>query len=218
MISAADAPSGVVGLSVAITGAIVGDAFCDTGPIAVCHVLGSFGQYQLSVSAPGYQAVQLQVTVPESRLACNVCGAGDRQDLTVVLHRWLLSRHEAAYPRSLAAISECWTWRIALDTVMTRLAGLPLSGAVRWTFVWPAALIVAAIVAFVILRGRGEWAIGWTFEANGPYPVWLAAALVLCTVLLGPPVIFLILWKIARRWEACRYRVNEPAVRIELSR
>jgi hypothetical protein len=84
-ISAANAPSGITGLSVVVDGSTEDTAQCEPGPVAICHVMGSFGQYDLAVSAPGYQTQELHVTVKESHIKCNVCSIGDRQDRTVVL-------------------------------------------------------------------------------------------------------------------------------------
>jgi len=84
-VSAANAPSGIDGLSVAVTGTVQGDASCQPGPVTVCHVLGPFGQYHLTISAPGYQTQQLQVTVNAAPVKCNVCSVGEVEDRTVVL-------------------------------------------------------------------------------------------------------------------------------------
>lgn len=85
-VSAGNAPGGVAGLSLRVNGDVEGSSLCEPGPVTTCHVLGGAGTYQLSVSAPRYQTDQLQVVVKESRASCNVCGAGERQDVAVVLH------------------------------------------------------------------------------------------------------------------------------------
>jgi hypothetical protein len=84
---------------------------------------------------------------------------------------------------------------------MAWLGRLTFEQAIRWALVWPvlliAAIAVSVGVATALSRG-GDWAFGWNFEA-GPMPAWLAGTILLGAVLLGPSLVFLILWKVARR-------------------
>ena len=85
---------------------------------------------------------------------------------------------------------------------MTWLARLPFGHAVRWALIWPA-LVIAASLAFVVgliaRHGGGVWAFGWDVESHRGVPLWLAATLALGSVLFGPSLLFLALWRVARR-------------------
>ena len=83
---------------------------------------------------------------------------------------------------------------------MTWLSGLSLARAIRWALVWPALLVVLCIAAvLVVLRGRDEWAIGWNFQPPGGLGVWSTLFLSALLFLCGPPAVFLVLWRVAKR-------------------
>jgi hypothetical protein len=41
--------------------------------------------------------------------------------------------------------------------------------------------------------------VGWNFETPTSIPLWLVAVLAVAALLLGPPLLFLALWRLARR-------------------
>ena len=86
-VAANNAPAGIPGLTMAITGALVGTGPCTqgSGAMSVCHVLGGPGDYRVDLSAPGYQGVSLTFTVTGTAAGCNTCGHVDRQALSVVM-------------------------------------------------------------------------------------------------------------------------------------
>ena len=83
-VSAANAPTGIAGLSLAIDGAARGTIPCEKAAIAHCYVLGQAGLYQLELSAPGYAPVKLGVTVNGTEGPCT-CPTTEPQLLSVVM-------------------------------------------------------------------------------------------------------------------------------------
>ena len=83
---------------------------------------------------------------------------------------------------------------------MTWLSRLSFGQAIRWALVWPV-LVVSLCVAGALsaMRERDEWAIGWNFQPAGHLNAWTALLLSTVVVLFGPPAVFLLLWKFARR-------------------
>lgn len=69
------------GLNVTSMGSPTG--FCDAG--STCHVFGGPGDYALRVSATGFAAQDVNVTVPGEAGGCNSCGRVDTQRVSVVL-------------------------------------------------------------------------------------------------------------------------------------
>lgn len=83
---------------------------------------------------------------------------------------------------------------------MTWLAHLSFAQAVRWALLWPALLLGAAILGLVaVLRWQRDWAFGVNFSAAGAVPLWLSLSLALGAALFGPSLVFLALWRVARR-------------------
>jgi hypothetical protein len=92
--------------------------------------------------------------------------------------------------------------RFAWDELMSWLARLSLTQAIHWALVWPALLVTVAVSAISVLiatSGQDDWAFAWSAQSAGPVPAWLAALIIVCGVLVGPSLIFLALWKVARR-------------------
>jgi hypothetical protein len=86
--------------------------------------------------------------------------------------------------------------------ILTWLSRLSFVQAIRWALVWPALVVTAALAAaalVVVMKVRGDLAFAWDVDSVGPMPVWLGATVVLAVVLLGPSVVFLALWRVARR-------------------
>jgi hypothetical protein len=83
-VSAANAPKGIAGLTLAIDGAARGTGFCEIAPMAHCYVPGGPGVYQLELTAPGYTPVELGVTVAGTEGPCT-CPTTEPQRLSVVM-------------------------------------------------------------------------------------------------------------------------------------
>ena len=81
---------------------------------------------------------------------------------------------------------------------MTWLSHLSFAQALRWTLLWPITILAAAAVAWYAAMASGA-VISVRVEPAGPLPLWLAFTLVASLALLGPPAVFLALWKVARR-------------------
>jgi hypothetical protein len=82
---------------------------------------------------------------------------------------------------------------------MTWLARLSFAQAIRWALVWPALVVAATAALVIVVRVQGNWVLAWRIEPTGPVPVWLGVAVILVGVLAGPSLVFLALWRIARR-------------------
>lgn len=82
------------------------------------------------------------------------------------------------------------------------LSRLSFAQALRWALVWPGLLLLTAVgaVVFVITtNAQDDWAFAWGGGTTGPLPVWLAMAIAVASAFFGPSVVFLSLWKVARR-------------------
>ena len=86
-VTAPNAPAGVPGLTMAISGAEIGSGPCNqgTGGASVCDVFGGPGTYSVELAAPGYQTATVKFTATGSAAGCNTCGHVDRQLLSVVM-------------------------------------------------------------------------------------------------------------------------------------
>ena len=86
-VTASNAPSGIPGLTMAVSGSVTGGGPCDQGAGAtnICRVMGGPGPYQVELSAPGYQTAALKFTVTGTAAGCNTCGHVDLQRLSVVM-------------------------------------------------------------------------------------------------------------------------------------
>ena len=85
---------------------------------------------------------------------------------------------------------------------MNWLAQLSFTQALRWSLLWPAFVLcvaVAAVAFLVATRWTGDWAFAVNIDSRGPIPLWLAVTAALFAVLTGPSVLFLALWRVARR-------------------
>jgi hypothetical protein len=58
---------------------------------------------------------------------------------------------------------------------------------------------LAFVLALLVRHGGGDWAFGWNVESHRGVPLWLAATIALGSLLFGPSLIFLVLWRVARR-------------------
>jgi hypothetical protein len=78
------------------------------------------------------------------------------------------------------------------------LSRLSFGQALRWVLLWPATIFGAAAVAWFVAIAHGA-VVTVTVQPAGPLPLWLTLTLVASVALLGPPVVFLVAWKLARR-------------------
>jgi hypothetical protein len=78
------------------------------------------------------------------------------------------------------------------------LSRLSFVQALRWALLWPAAILTAAAGAWVAAWVRGG-NVTVTVKPAGALALWLDLALVVSIAFLGPPVVFLAAWKLARR-------------------
>lgn len=85
-VTANNAPMGIAGLTVSVAGSTTSIP-CDrgSGPTTVCWIFGGPGDYHLTLSAPGYQSVPLNLTVTGTAGGCNSCGHADTQILSEVM-------------------------------------------------------------------------------------------------------------------------------------
>jgi hypothetical protein len=81
-VSAANAPTGIAGLSVTSGG---NEFPCVGGAVSVCRVLGGTGSYRLLVHAPSYSTADLTVIVQGTDAGCNTCGKVETQQVAVTL-------------------------------------------------------------------------------------------------------------------------------------
>ena len=86
-VTATNAPIGVAGLTMIVSGAISGSGPCTEGTdgTSVCHINGVIGTYHVQLSAPGYQSTTLDFTATGTAAGCNTCGHVDLQERAVVL-------------------------------------------------------------------------------------------------------------------------------------
>ena len=84
-VSAANAPTGIVGLSMTISGAVTGTGPCSAGAVSACLVLGGRGNYHVQLQAAGYAPTQLDLSITGADAGCNTCGHVDAQRVTVVM-------------------------------------------------------------------------------------------------------------------------------------
>jgi hypothetical protein len=71
--------------AVTFTGVMQGSAYCNTATVTTCDVLGPAGEYDLTVSAPGYATLQRVVEVPAVDPQGCGCGGAVTQNLTIAL-------------------------------------------------------------------------------------------------------------------------------------
>ena len=86
-VSAPNAPAGISGLTMTISGPARGSGPCSpgSGGVSVCHIPGGPGTYAVDVAAPGYQTVTVRFTATGTSAGCNTCGHVDLQQLSVVI-------------------------------------------------------------------------------------------------------------------------------------
>jgi hypothetical protein len=83
------------------------------------------------------------------------------------------------------------------SAAVTWLSHLSFAQALRWALLWPITILAATAVAWYAVMASGA-VISVRVEPAGP-PLWLALTLVALLALLGPPAVFLAVWKLARR-------------------
>jgi hypothetical protein len=81
-VSASNAPAGIAGLAVMVSGVVTGGGPCTQG---VCHVFGGRGSYHVELQAPGYVPVALNLTITGEDAGCNTCGRIDTQTVSVTM-------------------------------------------------------------------------------------------------------------------------------------
>jgi hypothetical protein len=79
------------------------------------------------------------------------------------------------------------------------LAQLSFPQALRWALLWPALVVVIASGAVAFATSQHNWGFAFGIESRGPLPVWLAVTAFVAVAVLGPPALFLALWRVARR-------------------
>lgn len=86
-VTASAATAAIPGLTLTLSGAVVGTAPCQqgSGAASVCYVVGGPGAYRAELTAPGYRTVDIEFTVTGITAGCNTCGHVDRQLLSVVM-------------------------------------------------------------------------------------------------------------------------------------
>jgi hypothetical protein len=86
-VTAANAPTGIVGVTGVVTGTLSEMTSCGQGaePAVVCLISGGPGVYHVVLSASGYQSATLDFTVAGKAAGCNSCGEADTKHLTVVM-------------------------------------------------------------------------------------------------------------------------------------
>lgn len=84
-VTAANAPGGIPGLTVAVNGADAQDGLCSLGPTSTCRVLGGRGSYHVDLRAPGYITAELNLTITGADAGCNTCGHVDSQTVSVIM-------------------------------------------------------------------------------------------------------------------------------------
>jgi hypothetical protein len=56
---------------------------CDSS--GLCRIIGGIGDYDITLTAPGYQTQQVHAKVTGEEAGCNTCGRVDLQHLNVVM-------------------------------------------------------------------------------------------------------------------------------------
>ena len=84
-VSAANAPAGIPGLVLTVSGTFTESAPCSQAPVSTCQVYGGTGTYHVQVSAPGYATAQLDLTVTGTDAGCNTCGHVDTQRPSITM-------------------------------------------------------------------------------------------------------------------------------------
>ena len=86
-VTGTNAPIGVAGLAMVVTGAVLTSGPCTEGTdgTSICHINGGIGTYHVVLSAPGYLSVTVDFTATGTAAGCNTCGSVDRQQRSVVL-------------------------------------------------------------------------------------------------------------------------------------
>lgn len=82
---------------------------------------------------------------------------------------------------------------------MKWLAQRSFPQALRWALLWPALVAVVALGAVAVAMSQHNWGFAAGIESRGPLPVWLAVTVFVSLAVLGPSVLFLALWRLARR-------------------
>jgi hypothetical protein len=81
-VSASNAPAGIAGLTVMVSGVVTGGGPCTQG---LCHVFGGRGNYHVELQAPGYVPAALNLTITGEDAGCNTCGHIDTQAVSVTM-------------------------------------------------------------------------------------------------------------------------------------
>ena len=86
-VTATNAPIGVAGLTMTVSGAVSSSGSCTQGSdgTSVCHINGGVGTYHVQLSAAGYLPTTLDFTATGTSPGCNTCGHVDLQQRSVVL-------------------------------------------------------------------------------------------------------------------------------------
>jgi hypothetical protein len=84
-VSAANAPTGIAGLTMNVTGVVLTNGPCTIAPVSTCMVMGSPGTYRVQLNAPGYKPAELNFTITGTSAGCNTCGHVDTQQLAVTM-------------------------------------------------------------------------------------------------------------------------------------
>lgn len=84
-VSAASAPAGIPGLTMAVNGGAAQGGLCSSGPTITCSLYGGRGSYHVDLRAPGYLPAELNLTITGADAGCNTCGHVDTQTLSVTM-------------------------------------------------------------------------------------------------------------------------------------
>jgi len=79
------------------------------------------------------------------------------------------------------------------------LAAISLAKAVKLALIWPAFVIgvLVLLLAVFLVKTREGWVIHYEVSSNIPGPGWIAVTIVVLVLLLGPPFLFLAVWRFA---------------------
>ena len=88
-VTATNAPIGVAGLTMTVSGAVISSGSCTQGTdgTSVCHIFGGVGTYHVQLSAAGYLPTTLDFTATGTSPGCNTCGYVDLQQRSAVLQQ-----------------------------------------------------------------------------------------------------------------------------------